>query len=196
MHRSLPVLLWLSTAPLPLLAQARPSSTPAEAAACENAHWRLVFQNDAQGRDIGGDRGHLVNALRRGSPIRVAWGEKLPDGRSVVEFAEPAFTSLMGERDVVVQFPEVLIQTDYLDATKAALRDPPLVWRGLMSTDGRFDAVMVDQETGKVVRRLAQRASMTWYALAPAAGCDDRPTPMLARPGGVRLDSTAAAARP
>ncbi|MGH7525421.1 MAG: hypothetical protein ACREMX_01815 [Gemmatimonadales bacterium] len=97
---------------------------------------------------------------------------------------------------MVVQFPEVLIQTDYLDATKAALRNPPLIWRGLMSTDGRFDAVMVDQETGKVVRRLAQRASMTWYALAPAAACDDRPTPALALPGGVRLDSAAAAGHP
>jgi hypothetical protein len=150
----------------------------------------MVFQNDADGGDLGGTRAHLVAALRRGSPIRVAWGALEPDGRSVVEFAEPVFTSLMNDRDVVVQFEQALIQTDYLDPEAAALRVPPLVWRGLMSTDGRFDAVMTDAETGQVRRRLSQRATMTWYALGPEPACDSRPTPALAVPDAIRLDST------
>ncbi len=150
--------------------------------------WRLLFQNDAEGNAIGGDRQHLLNALQRGSPLRVAWGIEQEDGTSVVEFAAVGFTSLMNGRDLVVQFHPTLIQTDYIDATQAALRRPPLEWRALMSTDGRFDAVMVDLETGTVERRLPQRARMSWYALAPEPSCDTRPLPELALPEAIQLD--------
>lgn len=183
-HNSLSPVLAAALACLPGPSEDKPSL------GCETPAWRMVFQNDAEGGDLGGVRAHLVAALRRGSPIRVAWGTREPDDRSVVEFAEPVFTSLMNDRDVVVQFEQALIQTDYLDPKLAALREPPLVWRGLMSTDGRFDAVMTDAATGQVRRRLRQRAVMTWYALGPAPECDSRPTPVLAVPNAIRIDST------
>jgi hypothetical protein len=157
---------------------------------CRVPAWRLLFQNDTEGREAGGSRRHLLDALRRGSPLRVAWGATEPDGRSVVEFADVGFTSLMNGRDLVVQFPPALIQTDYLDPTRATLREPPLEWHGLMSTDGRFDAVMVDVEGDTVFRRLAQRVRMSWYALAPDPACDDRPLPDLAPRDGIRPDSS------
>lgn len=191
MQRSWPPLLGASAAALvliPFVGPQRESTPPV----CGPSAWHMMFQNDTEGREIGGQREDLLNAMRRGSPIRVAWGERVDEG-SVVEFADPVFTNLMGERDVVVQFPMALIQTDYVQATAAALRSPPLEWRALMSTDGRFDAIMTDRETGKTVRRLQQRAIMTWYAFAPPASCDDRPIPPLAVPRGVRLDSTATA---
>lgn len=173
------------TTPATVMASAR-----APRLECVVPTWRMVFQNDAEGRDAGGSREALVLALRRGSPLRVAWGDRVPAGSSVVEFAEVGFTSLMNDRDLVVQFEDALIQTDYLDPKLAALRSPPLVWRGLMSTDGRFDALILDAAADTVVRRLTQRAAMTWYALAPDPGCDDRPAPDLAIPGAIRLDST------
>ena len=40
------------------------------------------------GSSARGSREALVLALRRGSPLRVAWGDKVPDGSSVVEFAK------------------------------------------------------------------------------------------------------------
>jgi hypothetical protein len=156
---------------------------------CSVSAWRLLFQNDPSGKDTGGSRKHLLDALRRGSPLRVSWGTTEPDGRSVVEFADVGFTSLMNGRDLVVQFQPAFIQTDYLDPTRSALRRPPLEWHGLMSTDGRFDAVMLDLEGDTVFRRLAQRARMSWYALAPDPACDKRPIPELARAGAITLDS-------
>jgi hypothetical protein len=156
---------------------------------CRVSAWRLLFQNDPSGKDVGGSRKHLLDALQRGSPLRVSWGATERDGRSVVEFADVGFTSLMNGRDLVVQFQPALIQTDYLDPTRAALRRPPLEWHGLMSTDGRFDAVMLDLEGDTVFRRLAQRARMSWYALAPDPACDQRPIPELALPGAITLDS-------
>lgn len=153
-----------------------------------DAYWRLAYQHDTHGKDLRGSRADLVAAMERGSPLRVAWGVQEPDGRSVVEFAEPVFTSLMNGRDIVIQFESAFIQTDYLDPTKATFRLPPLAWHGLISTDGRFDAFMVDIATGNVERRLAQRVNASWYVHAPPPACDARPRPALAVPGAIVPD--------
>lgn len=150
--------------------------------------WRLVFQNDLNGRTIYGSRVALANALKRGSPIRVAWGEKMEDGSNDVEFATPDFTSLINDSDVVVQFPMSMIQTDYLDAHKAILEtDPPIAWRALMSTDGHYHQFHHELATGKVTRVMYLRANMSWYAYVPVT--DNRYKPELAIRNGIVLDS-------
>lgn len=167
MKKNVVVLLCLLPA-MPLLA-AEPAET------CVSA-WRHVFSTDQQGKDFAGDRQALLNALRRGSPLRVGWGEADAEGNwSVEEFADAEFTNLMGNRDVVAQLVPALIQTDYIDAGKAGFRDPPLMWYGMASTDGRFEAIMLEPGSGKVYRKLAQRTHFHWYVFAPPASCDDRP---------------------
>lgn len=143
---------------------------------CATAQWRHVYTSDPQGKDAGGNRQHLLDALRRGSPLRVGWGEADADGKwKVEEFADAQFINLMNGRDVVAQLDSAMIQTHYTDATKAGLRDPAMIWHALASTDGRLEALMVETATGKVARKLVQRTHFHWYALAPDPGCDARP---------------------
>lgn len=145
--------------------------------ACAVAQWRHVYSSDPQGGDAGGSRQHLLDALRRGSPLRVGWGEADADGEwAVEEFADAEFTNLMNGRDVVAQLDSAMIQTDYTDATKAGLRDPAVAWHALASTDGRLEALMVEVATGKVTRKLVQRTHFHWYVFAPEPACDTRPT--------------------
>jgi hypothetical protein len=59
------------------------------------------------------------------------------------------------------------------------------MWRGLMGTDGSFDAVYVDRATGREVRRLPLRAGIAWFVLAPEPVCAQAPL-VLAEAGGVR----------
>lgn len=144
--------------------------------ACAIAQWRHLYTSDPQGQDAGGSRQHLLDALRRGSPLRVGWGEADADGKwAVEEFADAEFTNLMNGRDVVAQLDSAMIQTHYTDATKAGLRDPALSWHALASTDGRLEALMVETATGKVTRKLVQRTHFHWYAFAPDPACDTRP---------------------
>jgi hypothetical protein len=137
--------------------------------------WHFVFANDADGKDFHGSRTAFLAAIRRGSPVRVGWSEtSSKENWSVEEFSDVGFTNIMGSRDVVAQLAPAWIQTNYIDATKAGLRNPPVEWHAIMSTDGRFEAVMVDRETGKTTRRLLQRTRMNWYVFAPPAECDRR----------------------
>ena len=150
--------------------------------------WRFLFANGPQGEDVAGNRDALIAAVRRGSPLRVGWGEAAADGSwSVEEFSNVGFTNVMAGRDLVVQLEPAMIQNDYLDAKKATLRAEPLEWRAIMSTDGRFDAQMTDPATGKLFRTLRQRTRIHWYAFAPDPTCDKREAINSAPPGRANI---------
>ena len=157
---------------------------------CATPTWRLVYRHDADGKAQAGAKAALLDAVRRGRPIRFAWGVKAEGaGRtvSVEHSAEPVFVTIMGGEEVFVQLPEHVGQASYVEPDKALFDRPGVMWRGLMGTTGSFDAAFVDRGTGQEVKRLPQRAAISWSALAPDPLCDrDAPEP-LAIVGGVRL---------
>ena len=156
------------------------------------AGWRPVFQNDTDGHTLSGDKKALLQAVKQGCPIRVAWGEKLPDGTTDIEYSTPDFTSLVNDSDLVVQFPASAIQTDYMNAHRSFLKtDPPTTWKALMSTDGHYHQFHQDLLTGQVTRIMYLRASMLWYAFTNKApeGREKGHIPDMAIAGGIVLDS-------
>lgn len=156
--------------------------------------WRLVYQNSLDGRPITGSVDELIGALKRGSPIRVAWGGV--DGAegsddSWIEFVEPDFTTVIDDSAVVVQFPQSFIQTSYTDVGETYLQtDPPTVWRALMSTDGTYHQFHYDLRTGEITREMYARTEMSWFALAaPRDGESVGEPPDLTPRDAFRLDS-------
>ncbi|HWN06380.1 MAG TPA: hypothetical protein VNO53_04380 [Steroidobacteraceae bacterium] len=153
--------------------------------------WQLVYRHDADGRPVTGARSALHAAIRRGQPLRAAWGFSTRRGDrdlTVEHAAEPLFVTIVDAEHVFVQLPEHIGQRSYVDAAGARFDRPAVMWRGLLGTDGTFDAVYVNRATGEEVRRVAQRAAVAWFAERPPAGCEDAPAVDLAIPGGVRRD--------
>ncbi|MGH7572607.1 MAG: hypothetical protein ACREMK_12300 [Gemmatimonadota bacterium] len=150
--------------------------------------WRLVYQHDQNGNPLTGSVEDLVNAMKRGSPIRVSWGGTVSADSSWIEFAEPVFTTVMNDNAVVVQFPLSFIQTDYVEPDAAFLdTDPPTGWRALMSTNGNYHQFHYDLRTGEVSRIMFARTQASWFALVPAP--DERAIPELTPSDAFELDS-------
>ncbi len=157
---------------------ARPRPTPSV----------VLYRHSADGEPIAGAKEELIAAVSAGLPIQIGWGfaRERDDARIALEhLAAPIFISVLGEDEVVAQLPEHIAQRSYWDADGPYFDDPAVMWRGLMTTKGAFDAVWVNRATGDVVRRWPQRAALTWYAPARAP----RSTPSLATPGGVTRDA-------
>ena len=158
------------------------------ASACATPRYRLVYRHDADGRALEGAKESLFEAVRRGYPLSLAWGfEAVVEGRTITveHSAEPVFVTIMNGSELFAQLPEHIAQTSYFEPEKALFDDPSVMWRGLLGTNGAFDAVFVDRATGKEVRRLPQRAGVAWFALSPEPAC--APPPLtLAVPGGAR----------
>lgn len=160
----------------------------ADERAAEPAAWRLVYQHDLDGNPIVGSVRGLIDAMKRGSPIRVSWGGTVAGDTSWIHFAEPVFTAVMSDTAVVVQFPLSFIQTNYVAAPEAFLKtDPPIGWRALMATNGNYHQFHYDLRTGELSRIMYARTQMSWFALVPPR--DDRPVPDLMPSNAFQLDS-------
>ena len=157
-------------------------------ASCPPPSWRLVYRHDADGKPMAGVKEALLDAVRRGTPIRLAWGGAFttPTGMVTVEHvAEPVFTSITGG-EVFAQLPEHIAQASYVDPAEATFEKGSVMWRGLLGSTGSFDAVYVDRATGKEIRRLPQKAGLAWFTLGTGEPRCEPVAQTLAVPGGVR----------
>ena len=151
--------------------------------------WHLVYRHDADARLLAGSKKALFDAVRSGAPLRVAWGVRVERDNQVFQVehsADPVFVSLIADKEVVVQLPEHIAQRSYADPSNIAFEKASVMWRGLMSTDGTFDALWVNRATGEEIRRVPQKVALAWFAFLPPEGCARQPPLDLALPGGVR----------
>jgi hypothetical protein len=163
----------------------------ATARAAENCspQWLLAYRHDTQGAAVSGSKAALFDAIRRGAPVRIGWGMKLVhQGRtiSVEHTADPVFLTIVSDKEVVIQLPEHIAQKSYVDPAAAAFDTPSVMWRGLMGSDGTFDAVWVNRATGEEVRRYPQRVGLAWFAFLPPESCARQDALTLATEGGVK----------
>ncbi|GAB5415656.1 MAG: hypothetical protein Cons2KO_32590 [Congregibacter sp.] len=156
--------------------------------------WVLLYKNSLDGQSLAGSKEALFAAIRSGQPIQVAWGFKASrneESIAVEHLASPVFLSIVNEQEVSAQLPEHIAQQHYADIDSALFDDPAVMWRGLVTTTGSFDAIWVNRATGKTVRRYPQRAAFSWYA--PAS--PNLYTPSLAAEKGVVADAKPASQR-
>lgn len=159
------------------------------AADVRGPQWTLLYRSGINGESLAGSKAALLAAIRAGLPIQIGWGfsAKREDRDIAVEhLVAPVFVSIVDQDQVNAQLPEHIAQRAYTRADGAFFDDPAVLWRGLVSTSGSFDAVWSNRASGEEIRRSPQRAVFSWYA--PSAAALD--TPSLAVPDGVQRDRT------
>ena len=128
--------------------------------------WTPVYKNGLNGEPLEGSKDDLLAAIRAGQPIQIGWGmarELNGAPVSIEHLAEPLFIRIGDDSNVVVQLPEHVAPKNYRGRESEFFGDSAALWRGLLSTNGTFDAVWANRTTGEVIRRSPQRAVMTWY---------------------------------
>lgn len=128
--------------------------------------WTAVYKNGTHGEDLSGSKEQLLNAIRAGKDMRIGWGlmrEVNGNKKSIEHVTSPVFITIVDESEVVAQLPEHLAQKNYWNINKAEFDHAAVMWRGLISTTGSFDAIWVNRATGEEVRRSPQRGAFNWY---------------------------------
>lgn len=134
--------------------------------------WTKIFKNDLSGKTMEGSKIKLFEAIRAGEPVRVGWGLKRNingQEKSVEHIAEPVFITITDNNEISAQLPEHLAQESYWNSNKARFDNGSVMWRGILSSTGTFDAIWADRATGEIVRRSPQRAILSWYVLGKPA---------------------------
>jgi hypothetical protein len=144
----------------PVTELAAQQSTPIPAGA-----WSPVFKHDPQGRPLAGDKQQLIDAVRRGLSVHLAWGVRHPQDstRSVEQTALPVFLTVVDASEVFVQVAEHLAIADYWARESQGIADPRVTWAAVLGTTGTFNALWYNRATGELIRQLPQRVTITWY---------------------------------
>ncbi|MEM1119888.1 MAG: hypothetical protein AAGJ18_05530 [Bacteroidota bacterium] len=132
--------------------------------------WEIIFKNDKQGNTVHGSRAQLIQAIRNGCDVKIAWGSQRNE-RSIEHVSEPIWLAIQNESEVVA----------YLDAQVFLPKDKtdwqPQEWRVKITTGGAFDAVWLNRITDTLVRNVPQQHTMAWMVRCSNAG--EKATPLF-----------------
>ncbi len=136
--------------------------------------WHLMLAHDRDGKVLEGAQSNIVDAVRSGCQLRIAWGggRADPPRRSVEHASDVKWVTVRNGEHVHAQIGDFLIN---LVALGEPLEDHPrreefggtqqvVEWRATLGTDGSFDAVWFKPHTGEFVTRRPQNHPMKWFA--------------------------------
>ena len=136
--------------------------------------WRLMLKHDRDGNVLSGDKQHLVNAVRQGCDLRVAWGARraADPSRTIEHISSPLWVAIRDGDMVEVQLDDFLINLsvlgepneDHPARQRFGGTEKVVMWRANFRIDGNFDAVWYDPTTGALIERVPQRHAASWFA--------------------------------
>ena len=126
--------------------------------------WSLVYQNDAEGNRMEGSMEALIQAVRDGLPMRVAWsGQSKTNPRIKVEHvADAKFLTIMSDEVVFVQIDPIIGQTPDFEERFIELKENTS-WVSIMSTNGKCDNLMRNLITGEIIGHNKVQRAITWF---------------------------------
>ena len=140
-----------------------------------NAGWQKVFQNDASGAVVFGDKSKLIEAVRLGYPIRIGWG-----GMRVEHVAVADFLTIFEGEEVFAQINTIIGQAPAIenDSLKIRFRTENH-WTKIAGTNGYTMGLMSDYLNDSLVGGGNDRyTSTTWYVLYPEHQIAIEPKPL------------------
>ena len=132
----------------------------------KSAHFQIVYKNDKEGNTLKGSKAELIKHIRGGSEIRIGWGGK-GKSHSIEHLSDPIWIAVLDETEVIAHLDaQVLSKTDW-ESLSANYADSTLYnqeWRVVITTKGEFDAVWIDRNTKKLIKRRPQNHVISWFA--------------------------------
>jgi len=136
--------------------------------------WHLLLHHDAQGTAIEGKTENIVQAVREGCQLRIAWGARRArdPSQTIEHISEPDWVSIRNGTDVQIQLNEFLINHAVLGEPEDEhpRREPfggttqTVLWKAQLKPDGSFDAIWYSPQSGELVARRPQTHEMRWFA--------------------------------
>ncbi|MEL6864339.1 MAG: hypothetical protein AAFP19_07970 [Bacteroidota bacterium] len=129
--------------------------------------WQLVFKNDANGKSLYGDKQLLMDAVRKGYPVRIGYGRQRPNDPniSVEHVGDAAFLSITNNQEVFGQIPMIIGQKPFLnnnDSIRINFHEHRR-WAMIAGTNGYSDRMMFDVRKDSVLSHRSRYAAFSWY---------------------------------
>ncbi len=129
------------------------------------SNWELVYHHDKEGNAIEGNVNDLIEAIRNGKEIRLAWWSEpraeYPK-RKVEHLADATFLTIMSDSIVFGQIRPIYGQIPDFNEFKFTLKEN-LEWIIIGGTNGKTDSMTRNTVTGEIVSHNARQLPLKWY---------------------------------
>ena len=129
------------------------------------AGWQKVFQNDANGQTVFGEKSKLLDAVRLGYPVRIGWGST-----RIEHVADADFLTIFEGKEVFAQTTSIIGQAPRIDGDTLKVRfRMQNHWTKMAGTNGYSTGFMTDYFQDTLVGGGIDRyTATTWYVLYPS----------------------------
>ncbi len=130
--------------------------------------WQKIYENDAEGSPVFGDKSNLVEAVRAGYSVRIGFGEK-----PIEHVADASFLTVVdGEifkGEVFAQIQTIVGQQPTVENDSLKMRFRTWNhWTKMVGTNGYTTAFMTDYQSDTLVGGNVDRKGATiWYVELP-----------------------------
>ena len=132
--------------------------------------WELTFRNDRNGNTVFGNKDQLIEAVRKGYPIRVGWGTGPRPQRpgSVEHVVDANFLTITDEKEVFAQIQPIIGQAPRLavDSIGISFRSGNN-WIKMLGTNGFTESIMFHLKTDSVLAQGQRFQGTSWYVNYP-----------------------------
>lgn len=128
------------------------------------SEWNLVYENDENGKKLGGDLTNLIRAVRNGEPIRINFTIFHPTKKTpiVEHFADAKFITILTDSIVFAQIDPIVAQS--VDMKNQFIRlEEGQEWAFSASTLGNNDKLYFHRKTGVITGHEPFKCGIRWY---------------------------------
>ncbi|TRX58850.1 hypothetical protein FNH22_13325 [Fulvivirga sp. M361] len=127
-------------------------------------NWELVYHNDTNGQAVEGNIQNLINAIRTGKEVRIAWGFQHPNIQkiSVEHLSDAAFLTIQSDSIVHAQIRPITGQSPDFDEGAIRLKEN-LEWTFIGGTNGKMDRMTRNVISGEIIEHKLGSSSFKWY---------------------------------
>ncbi len=128
--------------------------------------WILVYRNDDNGKTIFGNKQKLIEAVRKGFPVRIGFGSRRSNDstKSVEHVTDAHFLTISNGKEVFAQIKPIIGQRPELENNSLDITfRHNIEWSIIVGTNGFSDRLSVDNQADTIIGHRTRPTEVSWF---------------------------------
>lgn len=128
--------------------------------------WRLIFENDEEGRAVSGNKQDLIKAVQNADDIKVSWVHLISEEplQKIEHTAEANYLTIINDETVLAQLKPFIGQSPDFDSQHIIL-DENIEMALVASTSGKNNYIKRNTITGEIIAHNSGKRAYRWFVL-------------------------------
>ncbi|MEQ9302251.1 MAG: hypothetical protein RIF33_26965 [Cyclobacteriaceae bacterium] len=126
--------------------------------------WRLIYENDEEGRAVSGNKQDLIKAVQNADDIKVSWVHLISEEplQKIEHTAEANYLTIINDGTVLAQLKPFIGQSPDFDSQHIIL-DENIEMAIVVATSGKNNSIKRNTITGEIIAHNSGKRAYRWF---------------------------------